>query len=95
MKNICDLGGGRLQAFVDAKETSARMREELNAPETKEVNYEKFYPAATRYAFLCLLRNFLYGGRGRKNECQNDGVAGRIFRSPGEIRRGAFADRRL
>ncbi len=47
MKNICDLGGGRLQAFVDAKETSARMREELNAPEIKEVNYEKFYPAAT------------------------------------------------
>ena len=39
MKNICDLGGGRLQAFVDAKETSARMREELNAPEIKEVNY--------------------------------------------------------
>lgn len=47
MKNICDLGGGRLQAFTDAKETSARMREELNAPEIKEVNYEKFYPTAT------------------------------------------------
>ena len=47
MKKICDVGGGRLQAFVDAKETSARMREELNAPEIKEVNYEKFYPAAT------------------------------------------------
>ena len=47
MKKICDVGGGRLQAFVDAKETSARMREELNAPEIKEVNYEEFYPAAT------------------------------------------------
>lgn len=47
MKKICDVGGGRLQAFVDAKETSARMREELNAPEIKEVNYETFYPAAT------------------------------------------------
>lgn len=47
MQKACEAGGGRLHVFVDATETTTAMREDLNAKSIKEVNYEKFFPAAS------------------------------------------------
>lgn len=44
MKAACDLGGGRLHTIADANDLTYEMREDLNVPEIKEVNYETFYP---------------------------------------------------
>lgn len=47
MKKATDLGGGRLYALSDMEKTVAAMREDLNVPEIKEVNYDTFYPTAS------------------------------------------------
>lgn len=46
MQSLCEIGGGRLHAFTDLKQTTSEMREDLNAPDIKAVNYKKFYPTA-------------------------------------------------
>lgn len=46
MALACEKGKGRLHAFTDVESTVTRMREDLNAKEIKEVNYETFFPFA-------------------------------------------------
>ena len=47
MQEACKLGGGRLYTISEMSETMQKMREDLNAPEIKEVNYEKFFPSTS------------------------------------------------
>ena len=47
MKTATDLGGGRLYAISDMMQTVQKMREDLNVPEIKEVNYEEFFPSTS------------------------------------------------
>ena len=44
MQKACDAGGGRLYALTNMQDTIKKMREDLNAPAIKEINFETFYP---------------------------------------------------
>ena len=82
MQTACELGGGRLHTVTDSEELVREMREDLNAPDIKEVNeYENgFYPVAYSpssnlfnsvtledNAMTVTLGGF-YGGRVRDND---------------------------
>lgn len=47
METATDLGHGNLYALSDMEDTISSMREDLNVPEIKEINYDTFYPSTS------------------------------------------------